>query len=500
MADQQKNEKLPPYSGESESAVLGCCLQDGDLVGDVAEQLPDENAFYDLKHRIVWTHLTKLYGAKTKPDEIVLRQSLRDSKLLEEIGGETFILGLVNSAATSTNWQYYTEIVRDKWLLRRMLTACTESATELMDGSGDVQNLLARAEQRVTQAAETRLASTEKTMGQVINDVHDNVLEKFRRGCKMLIGPPTGFNYLDNILPGLGRSQLIVLAARPRTGKSAMMMQIAENIAIASKMPVAVFSLEMSARALGSRAIFQKAGADYTKFVNGFLVEADVQKLVGSGLQLRELPIFIDESPRMAIEDMEVRARRMKRKHGVGAFFIDYFQLMYCRNSKRQWSKADELAEVSMRLKGLAKELDAPIFLCAQMNRQIELDTQRRPRLSDLRDTGQLEQDADVVMFLWKPKVPEDEGKIRNILSRVPCPAEWKTIERNGEDKTWRHYLTLVNCTVEKQREGRSGEDALMVFIKPWTRFVDAYRPPKPADAEPREETPNETQTELEEP
>src|SRR6185437_9284430 len=195
-----------------------------------------------------------------------------------------------------------------------------------------------------------------------IVEVHDQVLSKFRRGVKFSIGPTTGFNYLDNILPGLGKGQLIVEAARPRTGKTAKMMQTAEHVAGVCKVPVAVFSLEMTSVSLGTRAIFQRAGSDITKFMNGFMSDSDVQKLTLAGTQLSKLPIHIDESSRMAIEDLEIRARRLVRSYGVGVIFIDYFQLLYVRNRNRQWSKSDELAECSMRLKGLAKELNIPIY------------------------------------------------------------------------------------------------------------------------------------------
>jgi replicative DNA helicase len=277
--------------------------------------------------------------------------------------------------------------------------------------------------------------------------------------------------------------QFITLAARPGAGKSAMAMMIAEHLALAQKLPVGFVSLEMSARSLGLREVFQHAGADLTKFLNGFLIDQQINSLTEAVVALRKAPIWIDESPRMAIEDLEVRARRMKRAHDIQLLVIDYFQLLYSRNPRAQWSKSDELANISMRLKALAKELHIPILVCAQMNRQIEQDANRRPRLADLKDTGQLEQDSDVVIFLWKPVVTFEPGPSRRrleaVIARVPVEAAWKTWENNEEGHNWRQYLSVINATVEKQREGRSGVDALMVFIKPWTRFVDAYTPAK---------------------
>lgn len=490
LADPTRLDRLPPHDLAAEAGVLGCILLDAgggnvDCADDAIEALTVPIAFYDHRHQHVFAAILRCRAEKKTPDTIVLMQLLSQAGELENCGGIAYLSSLPDAVPSAANLAHYLEIVWEKFLLRRQIAACTAAVARCYEAESEetVQDILAENERAVMQASEVRLRNSEKNAKEVIMDVSENILEKYRRGVKFNIGPATGFNYLDNILPGLGKGQLIVEAARPRTGKSAKMMQTAEYIAMVEKLPVAIFSLEMTARSLLLRELFQNAGSDLTKFLNGFLTEADLAPLVSSAGKLAGLEklLFIDESARMSIEDLEVRARRMKRKHGIQVFFIDYFQLLYCRNAKRQWSKSDELAECSMRLKGLAKELDVPIVLCAQMNREIEKDTHRRPRLSDLRDTGQLEQDADVIMFLWKPDTSAEmwQQKIEQILQRVPCPAEWRTVERNEDGKTWKHYLSLVNCTVEKQREGRSGEDALMVFIKPWTRFVDAYRPPK---------------------
>lgn len=488
MGGKSKLDRLPPWSEEAERGVLACCLIDPqNAIGDTIEALGEE-AFYDGRHRLLWTTLRRLYDEKKGVDQIMVEAAL-GSEALEQLGGGVWLSELQNATPSAINLPYYLTIVKEKWLLRRMIQACVENVEEIYGGAAGngselpVDDCLAKCEQRVIAASEKRVASSERSMRDVVLDVTDNVLDKFVRGRKFSIGPNTGFNYLDNILPGLGAGQLIVVAARPRTGKSAFMMQVAEWMAIVTKTPVAIFSLEMTARSLGLREIFQKAGCDLTKFLNGFMSEVDVRALTNAGLSLAAAPIWIDESPRMAIEDLEVRLRRMVRQREVKCCFVDYFQLLYMRNARNNWNTNDELSRISMRLKALAKELSIPIVLLAQMNRQIEQDTNRRPRLSDLRDTGQLEQDADVVMFLWKPEVRLDEphrhARFFDMLSRVPCPEEWKTEQKNKEGKTWKHYLTVVTCTVEKQREGRSGEDASLVFIRPWVRFVDSYRPRK---------------------
>lgn len=477
MPDPNSPDRLPPHSLEAEQGVLSCMLQSpAECVGDAIEALRgDSLAFYDERHRVLFTTLQAMHAAGTAIDLITLQQKLKDAALLEPLGDLPYLRQLEDAAPSPANLSYYLDVVREKFSLRKWLQLCGRVMGEISEYEGNVAELVARVSTDLFKLCEDNLRTNEKPMREVIADVHEHVLEKFVRGRKHKIGPQTGFNYLDSILPGLGKGQLIVEAARPRTGKTAKMMQTAEWIAGVEKIPVAVFSLEMTATSLGSRAIFQRAGADITKFLNGFMSDADVQKLTIAGVDLAKLPLYIDESPRLAIEDLEIRARRLVRRHQVGVIFIDYFQLLYVRGRHKQWSKSDELAECSMRLKSLAKELQIPIYLLAQMNREIEKETHRRPRLADLRDTGQLEQDADVVMFLWKPDISSEawERRIADILPRVPVPEDWRSLKR------WKENLAIVTCTVEKQREGRSGEDASLVFIKPWTRFVDAYRPPR---------------------
>lgn len=474
-------DRLPPHSPEAEAGIIGCCLlEPATALGDAMEAVPDLNAFYDHRNMAVFGTMAQLDEERIPVDLITVQQRLRERGLLDQVGGLDYLNACMDAVHSAANLPAYMAVVREKFLLRKWLALCADASDQIYAVEGDADDLTAKISTELFKLCEAGSKTSEKTMREVVVQVHEQAIAKFRRGVKHKIGPMTGFNYLDNILPGFAPCQLIVMAARPRTGKSAMMMQIAEYIAGKERMAVAVFSLEMSAVSLGTRAIFQRAGADLTKFLNGFMADADVEKLVSAGDDLMGLPLFIDESPRLAIEDLEIRARRLKRQHGVGIFFIDYFQLLYVRNRHKQWSKSDELAECSMRLKALARELKVPIFLLAQMNREIERETHRRPRLSDLRDTGQLEQDADVIMFLWKPDLSSDKAKKRvaEILPRVPVQESWRT------ERDWKKNLAIILCTVEKQREGRSGEDATLVFIKPWTRFVDAYRSePLPATA-----------------
>ena len=467
-------DRLPPHALEAEQGALGCVLlSPGETVDTLFEALPDVLAFYDLRNQTIYHALAEMRERKEPIDVITLQQRIKDRGLLEEIGGIPYLNALQDSVPSAANVAYYCEIVAEKFLLRKWLAACASITERIYSFEGDVDTLNAEVSADLFRLCEARSKATDQPMSEVIADVHSHYISKFRRGVKHKIGPMTGFNFVDNILPGLGGGQLVVIAARPRTGKSAWMMQVAEHIALKEKIPVAVFSLEMTAVSLGARAVFQRAGADMTKFLNGFMEKPDVEKIMAASDELSVENLRIDESPRLSIEDLEIRARRMVARHGIGVFFVDYFQLLFVRNRQRNWNTNDELGHVSRRLKALAKELNVPIVVCAQMNREIEKETHRRPRLSDLRDTGQLEQDADVIGFLWKPDVSTDAAKkrITQILPRMPVPQDWRL------ETTWKKNLAIVTLTIEKQREGRSGEDATLVFIKPWTRFVDAYNP-----------------------
>lgn len=478
----QTTDRLPPHSIEAEQGVLGCCLLDPkESLPDALLALPDPAAFYDLRHAHIFGTLMAMESQRVPIDIITLQERLRAAQMLDSVGGLAYLSTLPDFTPSAANLPQYLAIVKEKWLARRFIAMCGEVSARLFEANTNVEQVVAEVSTDLFKLCETGQASRERHVRDIIVDVQLDVLDKFQRGVKRKIGPQTGFNYLDNILPGFAAGQLIVEAARPRTGKSAKLMQTAEHIA-GEGVPVGVFSLEMTSSALMTRAVFQRGGADLTKFYNGFMESDDLQKLVASTVAISKLPLYIDESPRLSIEDLEIRARRMKRQHNIGILFIDYFQLLYVRNRHKQWSKSDELAECSMRLKALARELKIPVYIAAQMNREIEKETHRRPRLSDLRDTGQLEQDADVIMFLWKPDLSSDAAKKRvaQILPRIPCPEHWRMVKANAEgiqtDSSWQKNLSMIVCTVEKQREGRSGEDASLVFIKPWTRFVDAYR------------------------
>lgn len=468
-------DRLPPHSVEMESGVLGCVLLDPN--GSM-EALLERNwtaaRFYDLRHQQIWTALAQMHAARKPIEIITLQEWIRQTIGWEKIGGLPYLLQLQDVVPSAANLDYYAESVHEKYVCRGWLALCANIVDRIYNHEGTVDLLSDQVSRDLHQMCERSagLQECEKTMAEIVADVHDEYLAKYRRGVKRRVGPQTGFNYLDNIVPGLGPQQLIYIAARPSMGKSALMLQMVANMAEGGD-PQGVFSLEMTGGALGARAVFERGGADMIAFLNGFMKEEDIQKLTNSSASLGKLPIVIDDTPQLTIEEIKIKARRMVKKHGIKVLWLDYFQLLTSRDTRRFSSRNEEMGYCSRELKALARELKIPICVLAQMNREIEKDGHRRPKLSDLRDTGQVEQDADHVWFLWKPKLDSDAWKkrIADILPRIPVPADWRL------EATWKKHLSIVMLTVEKQREGPSHEDATMVFIKPWTRFVDAYTP-----------------------
>lgn len=482
-------DRLPPHSPEAEAGVLGCILlAPSECLDEAQDALTrDGYEFYDLRHRTIWAALAELRARGSAIDVITLQTLLKDAGTLEQVGGLQYLAALPDAVPSAANLGHYLAILCEKYTVRRWLAYCAEAQSRFYEHTGPLETLTSELAAGLFRLCEAGHASTDQTFAEVLADVQAEYLDTFRRGVKRHIGPQTGFNYVDNTIQGFAPGDLAVIASRPGTGKSAMMMQMAEFHAGVCRAPVGIFSLEMTSRALGARALFQRGGADMTKFVNGFASDDDIQKLTAARVALAKLPIIFNQSPDLAIEDLEIRARRLVHRHGLKVLFLDYFQLLYSRNKQRNWNTNDELGYCSKRLKALARTLQVPIIVLAQMNREIEKEAHRRPRASDLRDTGQLEQDADIIMFLWKPILTAGEGelkeswkkKLQDILPRVPCPVDWKT--------DWKKHLAMVTLGIEKNREGRSGPevDAALVFIKPWTRFVDAYTPLGGAPAQP---------------
>jgi replicative DNA helicase len=489
----QFEDKLPPNSIEAERGVLGCCLLDsnGEAVAQCVEAIPASTVFYHPQNRSIWECVVRLHAERKPVDLITLVQALRESGELDAVGGYAGISGLTDGVPSAANVGHYLETVVDQFRLREFLRACGEAQSIVLhpeegeEGTGpsDVSTRLAVAEARILEVTDQRIPSVARPVREILGAVITRVEENSKPGRKMKIGPRSPWNYLNNIVPGFGPGQMVVIAGRPGSGKSGILMQLAEHIACVERVPSVVFSLEMTAESMMERQLFQSAAANLQHYRNGtWDQQSDIPKLSAAVPKLARGEWWIEDCHRMSVEEFEVKVRRMVRRKKVGAVFLDYLQLLNLRGRRYGMKPVDEMAEISKRVKGLALELEIPIIVAAQMNRNIEVDDRKRtPQLSDLRECGQIEQDADVVMMLWNPpiKSPEDETspdmkwlpKMRDLV-----PSEWLSCSLDEGGIAWKKHLVRVNMYIAKQREGRSSVDGQMVFVRDWCRFVDPFR------------------------
>src|ERR1051325_5500146 len=401
--------RLPPHSSEAEQGVLGCVLlSPRECMGECIERFKGAtDLFYDLRHQTIFEALLQMYDSQEAIDLITLQQRLKDRQLLDEIGGLAYLSGLADAVPSAANLSYYLEIVQEKYLLRRMIQVCTKVIGRLYDYEGEVPALMDEVERDILRVSESRVQSQTADMKELVHRAI-NTIEKFHEGQGQLTGLSTGFTDLDKMTSGLHGSEMIVIAARPSMGKTSLAMNIAEHVAIERKLPVGVFSLEMSSDALVLRMLCSRARVNLRSVREGFLAERDFPKLTGAAGKLAGAPLFIDDSSGLSILEMRAKARRMFQQYGIKLFVIDYLQLLHS-TARRAENRQQEIADISSGIKSLAKELNVPVIVLSQLNREIERDKDRKPRLSDLRESGAIEQDADVVGLLYKPKSGDDD-------------------------------------------------------------------------------------------
>ncbi len=453
--DATRLDRLPPHSPEAEQGVLGCVLlSPNECMGECIEKLKDagQQVFYDLRHQSIYEHLSAMYDAREAIDVITLQQRLKDKQLLEQIGGIAYLSQLQDSVPSAANLSYYLEIVQEKFLLRRMITTCTEVVGRVYDYEGDVEMLLDEVEKEILRINESRAQSTTSSVKELVGKAILTVENYFgRQGT--LNGLGTGFPDLDRMTDGLHGSEMIVIAARPSMGKTSLAMNIVEHVVLEQNLPAGVFSLEMSAESLVLRMLCSIARVNLRSIREGFMSEADFPKLTSAAGRLAKAKLLIDDSAGLSILDLRARARRMHQQHGVKLFVIDYLQLLHSTSRRSQDNRQQEIADISNGIKALAKELKVPVLVLSQLNRELEKDKSRKPRLSDLRESGAIEQDADVVGLLYKPSAGDDEDGAQ---------AE----EADG---------LPVNLLIAKQRNGPTG-DINLTFLKSYTRFESAAK------------------------
>ena len=440
----------PPHSVEAEQGVLGSMLiSPRDAIAEVVEKITADY-FYVPAHQTIFNALVDLWNVGQGIDLITFTQVLRDRNLLESVGGAAAVTNLFTFVPTAANVGYYIEIVRDKYILRSIIAAGTESVRRAYEEQDEVGNLLDEVEQRIFAVGEDRFKGQMLSMKDQVMEAIESI-EKLYERKGGITGVSTGFIEFDRMTSGMHPSEMIVIAARPSMGKTALAMNIAEHVAINEKLPVGVFSLEMSSQQLVQRLLCSRARVNLQKVRDGFLGERDFPSLTAAASKLAEAKIFIDDTASLSILELRAKARRLKAQQDVQLIIIDYLQLLRSTSRRAQDNRQLEISEISAGLKGLAKELKIPVIVVAQLNRQPEQRSGGKPRLSDLRESGSIEQDADLVGLLVRPEMYEEDEEARQ--------------EKSGE----------AELIIAKQRNGPVGEIPL-TFLKEFTRFEDRAR------------------------
>jgi len=401
--DQESPNRLPPQNLEAENFVLGSLLIDQNTIVRIADILNPED-FYKDSHGTIFECMKELYAHREPIDILSLTSKLEEKGKLEAVGGRSYIAGLANSVGTSSNVVYYAELIQRKSTLRRLISAASEISTLGYDEDEEIDKILDEAEQKLFNVSQKFLKQAFQPIDTLLNEAFDRIDELHKQSGK-LRGLATGFTDLDALLAGLQKSDLVILAARPSVGKTSLALDIARQVAVINKIPVGIFSLEMSKEQLVDRMLCAEAGVSLWKMRTGKLSdneENDDFSRIGQSMGvLAETPIFIDDSASANIMEIRTKARRLQMEHKLGLIVIDYLQLMEGRG-KYGDNRVQEVAEITRALKGLARELNIPVLALSQLSRAVEQTKPAIPRLAHLRESGSIEQDADVVMFIYR--------------------------------------------------------------------------------------------------
>jgi len=456
--DPHRADRLPPHAPEAEQGVLGCVLlSPNECLGECVEKLRSgAEVFYDLRHQTIYTALVEMYDTRTPIDIITLQQRLKDKHLLDEIGGIPYLSSLQDAVPSAANLSYYLDIVQEKALLRKMIHTCTDVVGRVYDYDGEVDALLDEVERDILRMSESRAEGGIEPVKSLVHKAIGQVENYFNRQG-VLGGLASGFADLDRMTDGFHGGEMIVIAARPSMGKTSLAMNIAEHVVLHQKLPVGVFSLEMTAESLVLRMLCSNARVNLRNIREGFMTESDFPKLTSAAGKMSSAPLFIDDTPGLSILQLRARARRLWQQHGVKLFVVDYLQLLHSTSRRGQENRQQEIAEISSGIKALAKELKVPVIVLSQLNRELEKDKSRKPRLSDLRESGSIEQDADLVGLLYKPN--DKNANDDDDASQVDEQSDGAP----------------VNLLIAKQRNGPTG-DVHLTFLKPYTRFESAAK------------------------
>jgi replicative DNA helicase len=438
-------ERVPPQHIEAEQAVLGAVMLEADAMITVSEILsvPD---FYRKSHQIIYEAILNIAESGEPVDIVTVSKSLADSGNIEEIGGVAYLANLANSVPTAANVDHYASIVKEKSVLRRLINTATKIASTGYQG-GDVDEMISDAEKKIMEISQAG------SITKGFTPIKDVLLDTFERieflynNRGGVTGIPSGYPDLDRMTNGFNRSDLIILAARPAVGKTAFALNIATNVAARAGQTVAVFSLEMGKEQLVQRILCAEANIDAGRMRSGMLDEDDWPKLTMAVGALSETPIYIDDTPGITVTDIRAKCRRLKAEHGLGLVLIDYLQLI--SGNGRSDNRQQEVSEISRTLKLIARELDVTVIALSQLSRSVESRQDKRPMMSDLRESGSIEQDADIVSFLYRDDYYNPETERKNIVEFI----------------------------IAKQRSGPTGTVEL-VFLKNFNKFVSLERAP----------------------
>ena len=438
-------DRTPPQDIEAEQAVLGAIFLEPEAIVTASETLLPED-FYRASHQRIYSVMLELSDRGEPVDVVTLTAELRDQKLLEEVGGLDYISQLADSAPTAANIEFYSQIVEEKSLLRRLIRSATHIVSDGYTREDDVDVIIDDAEKSIFEVAQRKKVSAFRSIKDVLVETYDNIeLLHNRKGD--ITGIPTGFAELDRMTAGFQKNDLIIVAARPSVGKTAFALNIAQNVATKTDENVAIFSLEMGAGQLVMRMLCAEGNIDAQKLRTGKLEDQDWQKLTMAMGSLSNAGIYIDDTPGVRINEIRAKCRRLHQEKGLGMVLIDYLQLIQGSSSGRSENRQQEVSEISRSLKALARELQVPVIALSQLSRGVESRQDKRPMMSDIRESGSIEQDADIVAFLYRDDYYDKESEKQNIIEII----------------------------IAKQRNGPVGTVEL-AFVKEYNKFVNLER------------------------
>ena len=410
-------ERIPPQNLEAEYAVLGAMLIEKEAIAKVTEFLRAGD-FYREANRLIFDAMMELYNKGEAIDMVTVTEHLRKQDKLERVGGIAYITSLANAVPTAANVVHHGKIVEEKSILRHLINSATQIAGMGYEDSEDVEDILDKAEKSIMEVSGRKISGDFTSIKDVVYKAFDKIEHLFQsKGA--ITGLPSGFKDLDKLTAGLQPSDLILIAARPSMGKTAFTLNIATNVALRSKKPVAFFSLEMSKEQLVQRILCSEAAIDSQKLRVGELDDHDWEKLITVSDALSQAPLFIDDTPGITVLEMRSKARRLKMEQGLSLIVIDYLQLMQGSGKKSSENRQQEISEISRSLKALARELEVPVIALSQLSRSVEARQVKKPMLSDLRESGSLEQDADIVAFLYREDYYDKETENKNITEII---------------------------------------------------------------------------------